>query len=445
MNARYLLLIVLAVPLFSFAQSQPATQGTTPVVPGITTSPNGLPAGCHVATAAEAATAQNGSIIAGKSYVCPNDLKVGITNDVGEAKKYLNTLPKRPLSNCAPPTENNVNMLDNGFAVCAAAFFKAYTAQYGTVYITSAFRNGASGTAGDGSGKSANECAGGAAGSNHQRGYAMDVNPASESLYPKLWQFASQNPQFGICFPHQDGRGGTVSTYPDRPHMILAGIGGNEAAACARQGVTQACKAGSSFVATPVQGVGSGISQSPVTPQTTPQGTIANSLRSLFQQPQQTTPQQQTPVQQASPITFPQTDIGTTFPQTTPTQGSSSIAELLIASLNQPTTTTATGTSVRIVVTGATTTATTSLAVLTPTVVINNFPDVRLPTTFTSQDLGQVNPQTTPAQPVASSSRFFQVLATLKQVLINLLERLSPFGGRTATSPDLQNDIYHDH
>ena len=201
----------------------------------------GLPEGCHIATPQEVSA----GALAGRQ-VCPADQKAGINADVGTAKEYLNSLPKRPLSQCAPPTKENISRLNNSFAVCAAAFFKAYTAQYGTVYITSAFRNNTPGSGPNGV-QSANQCAGGAPNSRHALGLAIDVNPANESLYPTMWKFASQNPQYGICFPYQDGN---ASGYYDRPHMVLAGIGGREGSLCAAQGVTKACSAGI-FTSTP--------------------------------------------------------------------------------------------------------------------------------------------------------------------------------------------------
>lgn len=192
-------------------------------------------------------------MIVGVTNICPTDVKAGINADVGAAKDYLNSLPKRPLSQCAPPTQANIQRLNNGFAVCAAAFFKAYTAKYGTVHITSAFRDNTPGSAPNGK-QSANQCAGGAPMSRHALGLAIDVNPANENLYPTMWKFAEANPQFGVCFPYQDGK---RSGYFDRPHMTLAGGSGREALLCANQGVTKPCVAGASFVpTTPTPGTG---------------------------------------------------------------------------------------------------------------------------------------------------------------------------------------------
>src|SRR3989344_2101043 len=189
----------------------------------------GLPEGCHIATPDEVAVDED---LAGRP-VCPGDTAAGITGNAGAAKAYLNSLPKKPLSNCAPPNKENIERLNNKFAICAANFFRAYTQRYGDVVITSAFRDGRPGTAGDGSGRSANACAGGASGSNHMGGLALDVYPASRN-FEQMWNFARANPQLGVCFPYLSG---------DRPHMAAAGFNTGEAASCARQGV-RPCEGG---------------------------------------------------------------------------------------------------------------------------------------------------------------------------------------------------------
>ncbi|PIR83831.1 hypothetical protein COU18_02000 [Candidatus Kaiserbacteria bacterium CG10_big_fil_rev_8_21_14_0_10_51_14] len=161
----------------------------------------------------------------------PSDTIVG--ESVGEAKRYLLSIARGLPDTHAPPDEAHIARLNNTLAICAARFFSAYRQQYGPVTVTSAYRDGPSGE---------NERAGGAPGSNHTRGLAIDVHPSGPgSSYETMWRFASQNPQFGVCFPHQDG-GAHTTGYRDRPHMILAGIpGSSEAAACARQGVVRAC------------------------------------------------------------------------------------------------------------------------------------------------------------------------------------------------------------
>lgn len=235
----------------------------------------------HPATPMEARSVTNGTIVAGVTQVCPGDARLGISNDAGSAKEFLNSLPKRPMSNCAPPTRENIDSLNGTFAICAANFLRAYQA-YGGVAITSAFRDGTTGTAGDGSGRSANQCAGGAGASNHTRGVAMDVNPLNGS-YEQLWAFSMQNPQFGICFPHQNGQPPNTTGYADRPHMILAGIGGNEAAACARQGITRPCN-GLPFTPSP-PAPGPGTSPFPPTSAPTPSSPLTSALRTMFGMP----------------------------------------------------------------------------------------------------------------------------------------------------------------
>lgn len=162
----------------------------------------------------------------------PNIAAAGM--NAGQAKQYLESVPSRSISNCAVP-KDRISGLNDTFAICAAQFLKAFSEQHGQVTITTAYRPPRD-----------NQCRGGADNSNHTRGVAMDVNPPNESLYPAMWKFASNNPQFGICFPFQDGK--TSLGYYDRPHMVLAGISGSrESGECARQGVTKACS-GLSFV-----------------------------------------------------------------------------------------------------------------------------------------------------------------------------------------------------
>ncbi len=169
----------------------------------------------------------------------PTDADLGTTPS--EAKTYLLSLPRQAVngSRCAPPeNDENIQRLNSTFAICAARFFRSYTAAYGNVLITSAFRDGTPGSSPNGGGESANQCAGGAEQSNHTIGIAMDVHPANGD-YETMWEFASNNPQFGVCFPFQDGR---INGYSDRPHMVLAGTGGNEASLCAMQGVVYSCE-----------------------------------------------------------------------------------------------------------------------------------------------------------------------------------------------------------
>lgn len=183
--------------------------------------PDGKPA--HLATPEEAASAPGKGIIAGVTNMCGSDAQLGITNDVGAAKQYLLSIAQGLPGTQAPPTKDRIEKLDNALAVCAANFFKSYTEKTGVkLILRSAYRDGPNGE---------NARAGGASGSNHTKGLAIDVNPA-DGNYPRLWQYASKDPRYGVCFPYLGG---------DRPHLTLAGTNTGEAGKCARQGVTKAC------------------------------------------------------------------------------------------------------------------------------------------------------------------------------------------------------------
>ena len=180
---------------------------------------NGVPcSNPHLATQQEADSANNGGIVAGVTLVCPDANSLGISDLVGGAKEYLNSVPKRCVGACAaPPDKAHIDKLNNTFAVCAANFIKAYVQKYGVIYISSAYRDGPSGE---------NARAGGASGSNHTRGLAIDMSPANGD-FQTMWKFASQNPGFGECFPYLGS---------DRPHMSMAGTGTGEASKCSATG-----------------------------------------------------------------------------------------------------------------------------------------------------------------------------------------------------------------
>ena len=203
-----------------------------------------------VATAEQAASVPGGTITAGVTMVCPSDIALGISGAVGTAKTYLLSIARGLPNSKAPPDATHINELNDTFAVCAANFLQAYAKQYGPVTISSAFRCGPRSPAIIHCNPSENANAGGASGSNHQIGLAMDVNPAGgKSSYDTLMNFAKSNPAFGICFPRPSFNGS-----PDLPHMILAGENsqtGSEGAACSAQGVTKPCSGAPAFVATP--------------------------------------------------------------------------------------------------------------------------------------------------------------------------------------------------
>ncbi len=185
----------------------------------------GLIPGTRLSVASDPAV-QNGVIPVG---TCFNPSATGVSTSANGAKQYLLSIAQGLPGTQAPPTQDRINKLNDTFAVCAANFFKAYTQATGVkLTLRSAYRDAANGE---------NARAGGVAGSNHTRGMAIDINPA-DGNYPRLWDYASKNPTYGVCFPHRAG---------DRPHIILAGIGGSEASKCAAQGVTRACSGAPAF------------------------------------------------------------------------------------------------------------------------------------------------------------------------------------------------------
>ncbi|MEQ1917390.1 MAG: hypothetical protein ABL856_11750, partial [Gallionella sp.] len=377
----------------------------------------------------------------------PKNRHVGM--DAGQAKVYLNSLPQRPLSKCAPPTEANINSLNDTFAICAARFFKEYTTRYGTVYITSAFRDDKPGTAGDGSGKSANQCAGGVPNSNHAKGIALDVNPSSESLYPMMWKFATENPQFGVCFPFQDK---PLSGYPngDRPHMVLAGTGGGEAAKCAEQGITKPCS-GTNYDPNAVRSVSAATSG-----YTAPTSSWANTLRSALGlapavAPQPTQPQATTPTQQSALNSFGTpttgtfvTPTGTGETYTTATSGtintppieplgSSTIAQTLEQLAFGTSTNSATSSILYVPLTINGNDRSDRVASVSPTIALTptgyTLPQIQL-TTFTSNDLQWSN--TEAERTSTSDSATIRTLEALRAALMQILSYLQPFRARSS-------------
>lgn len=234
---------------------------------------------------------------------------LGITNNVADAKQYIKSIARDLRGSCAPvSTASNIDNLNNTFAVCSANFFKAYEATYGkgSVIVVSAFRDGRAGTAPDGSGRSANQCAGGVAESNHTRGVAMDVNPGPGGDYDTLYDFARNNPQFGVCFPRPPYRGRV-----DLPHMVLAGIGGSEGERCARQGVSRACSGAPAFT-------GAQANTSPLAP-----GNVANTLRQLLGQQPPTNPYENPFTQTPTTPTLPTPSVTGPTSSGAPSTGSS--------------------------------------------------------------------------------------------------------------------------
>ena len=393
------------------------------------TNPCNIP-GTRPATASDAAV-KNGTIEAGRCY---NPNEVGIGQNGEEAKAYLNSLPKRCVGQCAaPPDKAHVDKLNDTFAICAANFFKAYTARYGTVYITSAYRDGPSGE---------NARAGGVPGSSHTRAIAIDVNPASENLYPMMWNFAKANPQFGICFPHEGF---------DRPHMILAGSGGGEAAKCAARGVARPCN-GLSFDPSSVQPAYGGLS---------PTSALSNQIRqALMTPPPPPPPQMQQPVsssqQQPTQSAYQETPTGSGSTPTSQTPGSNLFTPVnigtngntnlnnqpsptssidLINALANPISATSSeiGTPIAISLIletikdiaglGTTTRPTTATSTASGTIV--SMQPVNSQPTFTSPDLAGSVPQYSAQQ----LSTFQRALNDIREALARIASLLKPFRG----------------
>lgn len=362
----------------------------------------------------------------------PADRVVLKCNDYPAAVAYLKSVRREGLSRCAPPENDaNIDGLNQTFAICAAHFIRAYQERYGQIIIRSAFRSGEAGSAEDGGSRSANQCAGGAPSSNHMRGVAMDINPADDSKYATLWKFASDNPQFGICFPHQDG-GTNTTGYYDRPHMILAGIGGSEGAACARQGVTQPCS-----------GLPTNIKNTPIqTASAAPTQGVTNALRQAFGLPTQQTqaisaqsavPSQPIHSSQSPLSSFQDTSVtsGVSSQINSPLEASSSTssaADRLEELAFGPKPATSTATSVPLIVSGANTVMLTGVQTASTTPVAAQGVVSPTQTTFISGDLSwqPTDPQIT--QPL---SGYAAILATIKAALQRTLLYLQPFGSRT--------------
>lgn len=167
------------------------------------------------------------------TLVTSNDIKLGITNSVNSAKQYLLSIANRQAGRISNPQDpHNIYRLNNTFAVCSASFLQAYNKTFGagSAIIVSAYRD-----------PIINAKAGGASGSRHMQGLALDINPRGGGSYQTLYEFAKRNPQFGVCFPHYGW---------DNPHMTLAtgaDSGSREARICAAQGVTKPCSGAPQF------------------------------------------------------------------------------------------------------------------------------------------------------------------------------------------------------
>ncbi len=186
------------------------------------------------------ATASDAIVKSGRIPVgtCINPNDIGVSNSASEAKEYLLSIAEGLSGTQAPPNRDRVFMLNDTFAICAANFIKNYTRTTGVaIKLRSAVRCGPNSPSSWSCDRTENARAGGATGSNHQTGLAIDINPA-DGNYPRLWKAANSDPSQGVCFPYLNG---------DRPHLALAGTGTGESARCVLQGVTKACSGAPAF------------------------------------------------------------------------------------------------------------------------------------------------------------------------------------------------------
>lgn len=382
MLTRLFVLLALLSPNAAMA----ASQGATTAAPC---------AGAHPASEQEAASC---GLKVGDT-VCAGTV---CTADAGAAKDYLYSIAKDLRNSCAPPTDRkNIDRLNNAFAICAEKFLRAYTTQYGPVNVVSAFRDGAKGTAIDGSGRSANECAGGAGNSKHMAGIAMDINPAGgNSSYETL---KSEATKYGVYFPWPFYNGST-----DKAHM---------------QPSTKECGAGAN-VDTTYSG-DTGAQQS---------GAIAQGLRSLFtpaqqpitQQPAiQATPMTQQPVSQA--FNQPATTPASTGLQPAPAPVVASKGDALIDAIANPDTKNGSTSPPKVIINGSDTGGLSPVDVNADTrgQVGIGLSTAQPQQTFVSADLAMTPSVPTPA------TRLAYVLELLKTALVKLKTLFTPFGGGT--------------
>jgi len=140
----------------------------------------------HTATAQEAASAQNGSIIAGVSQVCPGDAQSGIDPQVGQAKIDLSSL------RCS--TKVKIEDLSDKFAICADKFMQQLRQSSPRACIRSAYRSKEEQAAACMSICGRLSCPGRCAPpghSYHQYGLAIDVDGVANNV--QSWQIAAQN------------------------------------------------------------------------------------------------------------------------------------------------------------------------------------------------------------------------------------------------------------
>lgn len=379
-------------------------------------------------------TAAQGKIKIGDP-VCPI-AQAGITADVGEAKQFLvsriGDTNSCKIQRVTP--QMAIDGLNSAFATCAARFFKEYESRYSTkIRINRASnprqceaelcRNNA------GCGGYMNHPA---PNSNHVQGVAIDVSAANQR---QMMLFAKQNPQFGVCFPFLDH-----PTFKDDVHMILAGIQSGEARLNGCQGVTKQCD-GVTFNPNEIRNV-TDVAAPPTT-------RFADSMREILgmKPAQPAAPAQQAfPSQQLASSQSPLSSFGASLATplvsdslvTTDTLAttSNSIADRLNALISTTTSTTASATSVPLVinpndtatiVSHQTSGQTSGTAVIGGGITQNTF-------TGSAPTYQNATPTTL--------ARYQSILTSLRTALERLLAYVRPFARSTNTVPANEYQTY---
>jgi hypothetical protein len=373
-----------------------------------------------MALSAHAADTMSGSEACNNPNLRPADRAVLKCDDRASALAYLKSLREGTGGKCQTTSDPSFEMLNPTFTVCAAQFLKEFETRYGKVKITSAGRSAAQ-----------QKCVcpvaipgkcGSVGSSNHQRALALDVHPANGN-YMQMQAFARANPAFGVCFPLGER---------DRPHMILAGIGGGESNNCAAQGITKPC-AGAPTLVVPA----------PLTSeQAPPTAAFSDSIRQALGMPTQQNGVTASPSLPAQALSSSQTPlqafddtntnspslIGTSLGNTShATSAADELEDLAFG--HSAATSTGTATSVPLIVSGA------NAATLSTSQNTNAGPAVTTQgvsspsqTTFISGDLSWQNEGTSESRPLSGTAA---ILATIKATLQRILQYLVPFGTRS--------------
>jgi hypothetical protein len=282
----------------------------------------------HLASEAEAKAATDNSITAGVTYLCPNDARIGISNESGAAKEYLSshacaqTIHTGIAAACPAGTRSlHIDGLASQFAVYAANYMKKFEAQNGqnTICVRDAYR--APGEQACAANNSANGGAVAQPGkSKHEVGEAVDLNPQNGATYTKMRSFADQNEScvwFRYYCPQDNSSGNAgksnIGTNGDCPHLELK----------------SSCNAGTPGAST---GASGRYTSTPAQSFSTPQSDISSSPGVGSMTPGQTYGQDTTCLLSTDPIYTVSIPAGTPFPSNCLNNGHSSSATGIQAS-----------------------------------------------------------------------------------------------------------------